>query len=98
MERDENFDRMCARVAQTHDLSDERATAIVENVFREIRTGVDDGPIRIPGFGTFKLYEQEEREYENPETGEDVHVPWRRKFAFEPSEKINEEVKQVGQA
>lgn len=97
MQRDQNFDRLCGRVAETHDLSEERATAIVENVFREIREGVDEGPIRIPGFGTFKLYEQEEREYENPETGEDVKVPWRRKFAFEASEEINEEIKEVGQ-
>lgn len=96
MQRDENFDRLCARIAETHDLSDERATAIVETVFDEIRTSVDEGPIRIPKFGTFKLYEQEERDYENPETGEAVEVPWRQKFAFEASEEINEEIKQVG--
>ncbi len=98
MERNENFDRVCTRVAKTHDVSKERATAIVETAFDAIRDGVDEGPIRIPGFGTFKLYEQEAREYENPETGETVDVPWRRKFAFEASEEINDEIKQVGAA
>lgn len=92
-----HFDRVVENVAEKHDLSQERATAIVETAFDEIRNVVEQGPIRIPRFGTFKMYHQEEREYENPQTGEDVHVPARQKFAFEGAEKVHEELKEIGQ-
>ncbi|OAM32314.1 DNA-binding protein [Eikenella sp. NML03-A-027] len=49
--------------------------------------------ITLPGFGTFKVVETAARTGRNPQTGEPVDIPAKRKVKFTPNEKLKDLVK-----
>lgn len=49
--------------------------------------------ITLPGFGTFKLVETAARTGRNPQTGEPIDIPAKRKVKFAPSDKLKDLVK-----
>ena len=46
--------------------------------------------ITLPGFGTFKVVETAARTGRNPQTGEPVEIPAKRKIKFNPTQSLKD--------
>ena len=46
--------------------------------------------ITLPGFGTFKVVESAARSGRNPQTGEPVEIPAKRKIKFNPTQALKD--------
>ena len=65
----------------THQQSESALDSLVYEITRGVRTGV---PIRITGFGTFKLRERKARSGRNPQTGAPVYIRASKGIGFTP--------------
>lgn len=75
------------------ELSRRDAVALIDGVFGDIQTAVVSGePVKIPGFGQFKVRDRAARMARNPATGEQVKVPAKRVFKFLPAKALKEAV------
>lgn len=69
------------------------AVALVEGLFEDIQDAVISGdPVKIPGFGQFKVRDRAARLARNPATGATVKVPAKRVFKFLPAKALREAV------
>ena len=69
------------------------AVAIVDGIFEDIQNSCIGGePVKIPGFGQFKVRDRAARIARNPATGEPVKVPAKRVFKFLPAKALKEAV------
>lgn len=76
------------------DLDKYTANAIVQEVFDEIKNGVDEGKaVSIGGFGIFISKQMKPRVGRNPRTGKSVIIPTHLKIKFKPSEAFKELIK-----
>jgi DNA-binding protein HU-beta len=75
------------------ELSRRDAMALVDGLFEDIQAAVVSGdPVKIPGFGQFKVRDRAARMARNPATGEQVRVPAKRVFKFLPAKALKEAV------
>ncbi len=75
------------------DLSRKDAVALIDGVFEDIQEAVMSGePVKIPGFGQFKVRDRAARMARNPATGEQVKVPAKRVFKFLVAKALKEAV------
>ncbi|MBV9232915.1 MAG: HU family DNA-binding protein [Candidatus Eremiobacteraeota bacterium] len=75
------------------ELSRRDAVAAIDGVFDDITAAVVAGePVKIPGFGQFKVRDRAARMARNPATGEQVKVPAKRVFKFLPAKALKEAV------
>lgn len=75
------------------ELSRKDAVALVDGLFEDIQAAVVTGePVKIPGFGQFKVRDRAARMARNPATGEQVKVPAKRVFKFLPAKALKEAV------
>ncbi len=75
------------------ELSRRDAIALVDGLFEDIQAAVVGGdPVKIPGFGQFKVRDRAARMARNPATGEQVKVPAKRVFKFLPAKALKEAV------
>jgi DNA-binding protein HU-beta len=75
------------------ELSRRDAVALIDGVFDDIQAAVISGePVKIPGFGQFKVRDRAARMARNPATGEQVKVPAKRVFKFLPAKALKEAV------
>lgn len=75
------------------ELSRRDAVALVDGIFDDIQAAVVSGePVKIPGFGQFKVRDRAARMARNPATGEQVKVPAKRVFKFLPAKALKEAV------
>src|SRR5579862_4286091 len=75
------------------ELSRKDAVALVDGLFEDIQAAVVSGePVKIPGFGQFKVRDRAARMARNPATGEQVKVPAKRVFKFLPAKALKEAV------
>ncbi len=75
------------------ELSRKDAVALVDGLFEDIQGAVISGePVKIPGFGQFKVRDRAARIARNPATGEPVKVPAKRVFKFLPAKALKEAV------
>jgi DNA-binding protein HU-beta len=75
------------------ELSRRDAVALIDGVFEDIQAAVISGePVKIPGFGQFKVRDRAARMARNPATGEQVKVPAKRVFKFLPAKALKEAV------
>lgn len=75
------------------ELSRKDAVALIDGVFADIQAAVVTGdPVKIPGFGQFKVRDRAARMARNPATGEQVKVPAKRVFKFLPAKALKEAV------
>ena len=75
------------------DLPRKDAMAIVDALFEDIQDACVSGePVKIPGFGQFKVRDRAARMARNPATGEQVRVPAKRVFKFLPAKALKEAV------
>ncbi len=69
------------------------AVALVDGIFEDITNSCISGePVKIPGFGQFKVRDRAARIARNPATGEPVKVPAKRVFKFLPAKALKEAV------
>lgn len=69
------------------------AVALVDGLFEDITNSCISGePVKIPGFGQFKVRDRAARIARNPATGEPVKVPAKRVFKFLPAKALKEAV------
>ena len=65
------------------EISRKDAVALIDGIFEDIQAAVIAGePVKIPGFGQFKVRDRAARMARNPATGEQVKVPAKRVFKF----------------
>ena len=75
------------------EMSRKDAVALVDGIFEDIQAAVISGePVKIPGFGQFKVRDRAARIARNPATGEPVKVPAKRVFKFLPAKALKEAV------
>ena len=75
------------------ELSRKDAAALVDGIFEDIQSAVVSGePVKIPGFGQFKVRDRAARMARNPATGEQVKVPAKRVFKFLAAKALKEAV------
>lgn len=75
------------------ELSRKDAMALVDGLFEDIQNACVSGePVKIPGFGQFKVRDRAARMARNPATGEQVKVPAKRVFKFLPAKALKEAV------
>ncbi len=69
------------------------AVALIDGVFEDITASCVAGePVKVPGFGQFKVRDRAARIARNPATGQPVKVPARRVFKFLPAKALKEAV------
>lgn len=74
-------------------LSRKDAVELVDGLFDDIQAAVVSGdPVKIPGFGQFKVRDRAARMARNPATGEQVKVPAKRVFKFLAAKALKEAV------
>lgn len=70
-------------------LTRQQSEAAIDAIVYEITSGVRSGsPVRITGFGTFKLRERQARRGRNPQTGEPVRIKASKGIGFTPGVKL----------
>jgi DNA-binding protein HU-beta len=69
--------------------AEELLDAVVENVVKTIKKGES---LRIPGLGVFRLRKMKARIGRNPQTGEEIRIPARRKVGFTVAKSFKETV------
>ncbi len=75
------------------ELSRRDAIILIDGVFEDIQAAVVTGePVKIPGFGQFKVRDRAARMARNPATGEQVKVPAKRVFKFLAAKALKEAV------
>ena len=75
------------------ELARKDAVALVDGLFDDIQAAVVSGePVKIPGFGQFKVRDRAARMARNPATGAQVKVPAKRVFKFLPAKALKEAV------
>jgi DNA-binding protein HU-beta len=80
-------------IVERHELSRAQAVAIVDELFEDIQASiVTDDPVRIAGFGIFRVRDRAARIARNPATGEPVKVPAKRVFKFLPAKALKEAI------
>lgn len=80
-------------IVERHELSRAQAVAIVDELFEDIQNSiVTDDPVRIAGFGIFRVRDRAARIARNPATGEPVKVPAKRVFKFLPAKALKEAI------
>ena len=75
------------------EISRRDAIALIDGIFDDIEAAVIAGePVKIPGFGQFKVRDRAARMARNPATGEQVKVPAKRVFKFLAAKALKEAV------
>lgn len=70
-------------------LTRQQSEAAIDAIVYEITSGVRSGnPVRITGFGTFKLRERQARRGRNPQTGAPVRIKASKGIGFTPGVKL----------
>jgi len=78
-------------------LTRQHAEAALEAIVYEVTAGVRGGnPVRITGFGTFKLRERKARRGRNPQTGAPVKVKASKGIGFTPGVKLKADLNSRG--
>ena len=65
------------------------AQVAVETVWETIKSSLKKkDPVTISGFGTFRVKQTKARMGRNPKTGEQIHIPAKKKIAFRASKDL----------
>jgi DNA-binding protein HU-beta len=78
-------------------LTRQQSEAALDAIVYEITSGVRSGnPVRITGFGTFKLRERAARRGRNPQTGAAVRIKASKGIGFSPGVKLKSDLNARG--
>jgi DNA-binding protein HU-beta len=85
--------QLVERLAKAGDVSKKQAQALMEGLVTTIVGSVKKGdPVKIPDLGTFKKVQSKARMGRNPQTGEPVKIPARKKVRFTVAKSFKEQV------
>ena len=85
--------QLVERLAKAGDVTKKQAEAIMEGLVSTIVGSVKKGdPVKIPDLGTFRKVQSKARMGRNPQTGEPVKIPARKKVRFSVSKSFKEQV------
>ena len=81
------------KIAENTGMTKRDSKAFLEGTLEAILSGVmEDGEVRLTGFGTFKLNEYAAREGFNPSTGEPMMIPAKKRMTFACSKAVKDMV------
>jgi DNA-binding protein HU-beta len=85
--------QLVAKLAESEGISRKQAddflNAFIDNVVKTVKKGES---IKIPGLGIFRLRKMKARMGRNPQTGEPIKIPARRKVGFTVAKTFKETV------
>lgn len=85
--------QMVEKLANAGEVTKKQAGAILEELVTMIVTSVKKGdPVKLPGLGTWRKVQTKARMGRNPQTGEPVKIPARKKVRFSVAKSFKEQV------
>jgi DNA-binding protein HU-beta len=88
-----NKSQIVDHVSSTTQLNKTEAGKVLEAVLAAITDGLlNDGGVRIHGFGGFVVKETKERPGRNPKTGAKIVIKAAKKISFNPSETLKDKM------
>ncbi len=87
------------QVAQRTGMPKAQAARAVDAVLDCVQTAVSRGePVRLSGFGSFKVTETKARQGRNPRTGQPIEIAAGKRVSFSPGSKLVESVRGGGKS
>lgn len=81
------------RLAKAGGVTKKQAQALMDGLVSTVVGSVKKGePVKIPDLGTFRKVQSKARMGRNPQTGEPVKIPARKKVRFSVSKSFKEQV------
>tara|TARA_B100001989_G_C24520963_1_gene455833 strand:- start:7 stop:285 length:279 start_codon:yes stop_codon:yes gene_type:complete len=88
-----NKQDLVSKVAETADISKQKAALAVDAVIDAIRGSLAKGDdVRLVGFGTFSVAKRAATTGRNPRTGEPIKIPASKQPKFKPGKELKEAV------
>jgi DNA-binding protein HU-beta len=85
--------QLVQRLAEATELSKKQADAVLQKLVDVTVNSVRKGdPVKIPGLGTFRKVQTKARMGRNPQTGEQIKIPARKKVRFSVAKTFKESV------
>lgn len=86
-----NKEEMVDKLSEAMECPKTEAATAVELILELIKGTVKQGKrVKISGFGTFAVAKRRARKGRNPQTGEEIRIPARKKFIFKASKTFTE--------
>ena len=93
MDKKINLSQLADLMSEAGGMSKVASEQFVKNFFDIISKGVlDEGIVKVKGFGTFKLLQMENRESVNVNTGERFTIEGHQKISFTPDAELKERI------
>ena len=81
------------RIYEKVGFSKKEASEVVESIFEVIKSRLEHGDkVKISGFGNFVVRDKKSRVGRNPQTGEEIKIPARKKVGFSVAKEFKESV------
>ncbi len=85
--------QLVQRLAEAAELNKKQADAVLQKLVDVTVNSVRKGdPVKIPGLGTFRKVQTKARMGRNPQTGEQIKIPARKKVRFSVAKTFKESV------
>jgi len=85
--------QLVLKLAEASELSKKQADAVLQALVDTTVSSVKKGdPVKIPGLGTFRKVQTKARMGRNPQTGEAIKIPARKKVRFSVAKTFKESV------
>jgi nucleoid DNA-binding protein len=85
--------QLVQKLAEAADLNKKQADAVLQKLVDVTVGSVRKGdPVKIPGLGTFRKVQTKARMGRNPQTGEQIKIPARKKVRFSVAKTFKETV------
>ena len=85
--------QLVQKLADAADVSKKQADAVLQTLVEVTVGSVRKGdPVKIPGLGTFRKVQTKARMGRNPQTGEQIKIPARKKVRFSVAKTFKEAV------
>jgi nucleoid DNA-binding protein len=89
MTKSQLVEQLAEKAALTKQQANQVLESLVDLVVAHVKAG---DPVKIPGLGTFKKRETKARTGRNPQTGQEIQIPARKKAAFTVAKSFKEAV------
>jgi DNA-binding protein HU-beta len=85
--------QLVTKLAEMGDVSRKQADQILDGLVETVVKSVKKGEsVKIPGLGIFRLRKMKARVGRNPQTGEPIKIPARKKVGFSVAKTFKEQV------
>ncbi len=85
--------QLVQKLAEASEISKKQADAVLQALVETTVSSVRKGdPVKIPGLGTFRKKQMKARMGRNPQTGEPIKIPARKKVGFSVAKTFKESV------